>query len=85
MGLTLKPEPDGFRYLYGDYIAETGERYRVDVMPPKSHWRGDILLTDNPPHATDWVVYCNGQELARVRERADLDQLVAKRLAIGTS
>ena len=82
MSLTLKPEPDGFGYLYGEYIDGSGQRFRVDVMPPKSHWRGDIMLTENPPHETDWVIYADGEELGRVRKADDLAGIIGERLAI---
>ena len=73
MRLELKPEPDGFGYLYGQVFAPDGAVYRVDIMPPDGAWRGDIRLTgQGAPHATDWVVYMNGEEIARVRKREDL-------------
>ena len=82
MGLTLKPEPDGLGYLYGQYIDESGQRFRVDVMPPKSHWCGDIKPTENPPHQTDWVIYADGEELGRVRKANDLAGIIGERLTI---
>ena len=82
MGLQLNPRPDGYGYLYGDYTAKSGERFRVDVMPPKSHWSGDIMLTENPPHETDWVIYCEGEELGRVRKLDELAGVISQRLVI---
>ena len=85
MGLTLKPDPDGFGYLCGEYRLANGERIRVDVMPPKSHWRGDIRPTENPPHETDWVICADGEEIARAQEQADLAGVIGKRLTLGKS
>ena len=51
-------------------------------MPPKSHWRGDIMLTENPPHETDWVIYADGEELGRVRKADDLAGIIGERLTI---
>ena len=33
--LELKPEPDGFGYLYGQLFASDGNVYRVDIMTPR--------------------------------------------------
>jgi len=44
-------------------------------MPPVSHWSGDFKLTDYEPHETDWVLYLDGEEIARVKER---DQIKSK-------
>lgn len=64
--LHLKIRPDGYGYIYG--VWQEGERsVRVDIMPPRAHWDGDMMLPDRPPHETDWVVYADGEEIARVR------------------
>ncbi len=78
--LILKPEPDGSGFIYGTF--ELGdELYRVDIMPPDHAWRGDFKPTgDSAPHATDWVVYLDGEERARVRRREDIAPAV---LALG--
>ena len=79
--LELKPEPDGFGYLYGQLFAPDGIVYRVDIMPPVAMWRGDIKLTGaGAPHPTDWVIFANGEEIARVRRREDLADAVSSRL-----
>ena len=54
-------------------------------MPPKSHWRGDIRPTENPPHETDWVICADGEEIARAQEQADLADVIGKRLTLGKS
>lgn len=71
--LELKPEPDGFGYVYGQVFAPDGNVYRVDIMPPIAEWRGGIKLSgQGAPHATDWVIYMNGEEIARVSKRGDI-------------
>ena len=82
MALKLNNRADGFGYLYGQYTTPSGERYRVDIMPPKSHWQGDLMPMANPPHETDWVIYCDGDELARVRNEDDIDRVIVQQLAI---
>ena len=54
----------------------------MDIMPPKSYWQGDLMPTANPPHETDWVIYCDGDELARVRNEDDIDRVIVQQLAI---
>lgn len=70
--LKLKPEPDGFGFLYGTVSDRHGTVHRVDIMPPVAEWRGDIKMAEHGPHATDWVVYADGMEIARVRRREEL-------------
>ncbi len=75
--LTLKPEPDGLGYIYGTLIDDDGEVYRVNVLPPAPQWRGDLKPGDGLPHPTDWIVYLDGDEIARVSRREDIDTAVA--------
>ena len=79
--LKLKPAPDGFGFLYGQLFAPDGAVAHVDVLPPVGEWRGNMKLADYPPHATDWIVYADGEEIARVARREDLvDTLATLRL-----
>lgn len=80
MALELNSRSDGFGYLYGGYTTGAGERFRVDIMPPKEHWQGDLVPSENPPHLTDWVIYIDGEEVARAKQRSDLPSVVAQRL-----
>lgn len=63
--LHLSVRPDGYGFLYGAWIAGA-DSIRVDIMPPKAHWQGDLVLESCPPHHTDWVIYADGHEIARV-------------------
>lgn len=64
--LALKPEPDCFGYIYGRLVDDDGDVYRLYVLPPASEWRGDMKSGDDHPHPTDWIVYLDGYEIARV-------------------
>ena len=80
--LVLKGAPDGFGYLYGQLIAADGTITRVDILPPASEWRGDMKPSNGLPHLTDWIVYADGEEIARVSRRENLvDVLATLRLA----
>lgn len=79
--LELKSEPDGFGFLYGQLLATDGEAHRVDILPSASQRRGDIRPSSELPHATDWIVYLDGNEIARVRRSEDLEQAVLISLA----
>jgi hypothetical protein len=75
--LKLKPEPDGLGFIYGTADVGDGYLYRVNIMPPLPYWRGDIKMDGEfAPHATDWVVYLDGEEIARVRAREDLEAAI---------
>ena len=78
--LELKPMPDGFGFLYGQ-LHVGDDSYRVDIMPPEPEWRGDIKMQERLPHPTDWVVYVNGDEIARVRKREDIDTVAMRAIA----
>jgi Flp pilus assembly pilin Flp len=69
--LKLSAEPDGFGFFYG-WVERDGEHVRVDVLPPQHLWRGDIKLEGHKPDPKAWVIYLDGEELARVERREDL-------------
>ena len=78
--LELKSEPDGYGFIYGQMFAADGDVYRVDIMPPIADWRGDHKLDGCQPHDTDWVVYLDGVEIARVAKRDQLQTAVTTKL-----
>lgn len=71
--LTLKPEQDGMGYFYGEWVADDGTRVRVDVLPPLSHPIPYFVATTDGMHETDWIIFANGDEVARVRDRSALE------------
>ena len=78
---TLKPDPDGFGFLYGELVTGRGQVLRLDVMPPASEWRGQFKLEGCEPHISDWVVYLDGIEVARVSAREQIADAVMVRTA----
>jgi len=80
MALKLNERPDGYGFLYG--TLRDGElSHNINVLPPASEWRGDFVLPGYEPHATDWIVYVDGEEYARVRRREDLANISGRLLA----
>ena len=80
MTLKLNERPDGYGFLYG--TLHDGElSHNINVLPPAAHWAGDVVLEGYEPHATDWIVYVDGEEYARVRRREDLNSISARLLA----
>jgi hypothetical protein len=73
MDVRLKPMPDGFGFIYGDGVDACGQSRRVNIMPPVPYWRGDIKLDKNGPHATEWVLYVDGDEIARALSLTEVD------------
>ena len=64
--IALKPEPDGLGYRYGTATRADGATWRIDIIPPEPAWRGQIKQTGQfAPHASDYVLYVDGQEVAR--------------------
>lgn len=77
--LALKPMPDGLGFIYGMLISHDGTSYRIDIMPPLPHWRGDIQGEGtSAPHPTDWVIYVDGDEIARVAEKIHCEAAAIK-------
>ena len=81
--LNLKPEQDGMGYFYGEWIGNDGQRIRVDVLPPLSHPIPYFVATTDGMHETDWIVYANGEEIARVQARDTIETEFAKALLEG--
>ena len=79
--LSLNARPDGYGYLYGTILDDPGQSHTVNIMPPIPHWNGDLKLSgDGAPHATDWVIYLDGEEIVRAKNRNDLEAAIIKRL-----
>ena len=79
--LNLRPQPDGYGFLYGELVTDT-ERHRVDILPPLPAWNGDIVLEGFAPDPTHWIVYVHGEEIARVEKRLDLEPILTARLLL---
>lgn len=74
--LDLKPVPDAYGFIYGR--AQRGnDVFDVNVLPPKSQWRGQFKLDGYTPDEHDWILYVDGEEVARLRERTDIEGAVA--------
>ena len=76
--INLKAMPDGFGFIYGEGVDARGETRRINIMPPLPYWRGDIKLDTNEPHASDWVLYVDGDEVARALSRAELEMALER-------
>ena len=72
MQIKLKPMPDGFGFLYGEAVDARGETRRINIMPPLTHWRGDIKLDKSGPHPSEWVLYVDGDEVGRAASRGEI-------------
>lgn len=78
--LSLSHQQDGFGFYYGTALNSAGKSWNVNIMPPTSHWHGDLVLEGYEPHPTDWVIYIGDEEVARVSERRDLQSALAHAL-----
>jgi hypothetical protein len=73
----LKPMPDGFGFIYGEGVDAFGETRRINIMPPLPFWRGEMKLETSGPHPTEWVLYIDGDEIARAPSRSEIDSALA--------
>lgn len=77
----LKDTPDGFGFIYGVY-RDGEDSHRVDILPPINHWNGDIQLSGYKPHKTDWILFIDGEEVARATSRSLLEHGCDKALRL---
>ncbi len=70
--LDLNPVPDAYGFIYGQ-ARRDDQLFDVNVLPPKSEWRGQVKLDGYTPDELDWIVYVDGEEVARVRERTAVE------------
>lgn len=64
--LELKPVPDTYGFIYGQ--ARRGDQlFDVNVLPPLPHWCGQFKLDGYVPDQHDWIIYVDGEEVARVQ------------------
>ncbi len=71
--LTLSTHPDGLGCFYGWLQDDTGTEHRVDVLPPRDKWCGD--MNGEAADAVNWIVYLNGEEAARAESIEALQPL----------
>ncbi|KUO56042.1 MAG: hypothetical protein APF80_12440 [Alphaproteobacteria bacterium BRH_c36] len=77
--IELSSMPDGYGFIYGQ--AWRGEQhFNINVLPPVSQWSGQMRLPNYEPHATDWILYVDGEEIARVSEREAVEDMFQKAL-----
>lgn len=76
----LSRMPDGLGYLYGDYVADDGSRVRLDILPPLTEPRPIGVMKNDAADPTHWIIYANGEEIARVEKSDDLERIVTQRL-----
>jgi hypothetical protein len=70
--LKLNPVPDAYGFIYCQ--AQCGDRsFGVNVLPPKSEWQGQYKLDGYVPAEQDWIVYVDGEEVARAPTTAAVE------------
>ena len=72
----LAPKPDGYGFIYGKVWDEEGAIHDVNILPPAAEWCGQSRLAGFEPHASDWILYLDGEEIARLRSGAELERTV---------
>ncbi len=77
--LDLNPVPDAYGFIYGQ--ARLGDQlFDVNVLPPKSEWRGQFKLDGYVSAEHDWIVYVDGEEVARAPTAAAVQDALSKAL-----
>jgi hypothetical protein len=71
--LDFNPYPDAYGFIYGQ-VHRGDAHYNVNIMPPKYDWKGQFKLEGYEPHDSDWILYVDGEEVGRVKERAGVER-----------
>ena len=79
--LELKSDQDGMGFWYGSCLDHEGKRRRVDILPPKSEPRPHFVISHSLMHETDWIVYLDGEEIARLSRRDEAQAAITKHLS----
>lgn len=79
--LTISAEQDGMGYFYGTFDAGGEHVYRVDILPPASEPRPYFVLGNERMHPTEWIIFLDGEEVARVCRRDDIEPALANHIA----
>ena len=75
----LSDRQDGYGFYYGE--ARRGDRkVNVNVLPPAALWAGDSMMDQYKPDPKAWVIYFDGEEVARVENQGDLPQIAQQAL-----
>ena len=69
--LALNPAPDAYGFIYGQ-LHHGAQHHNIKVMPPVAHRKGRFELEGHEPDKTNWILYIDGAEVARVRRREDI-------------
>ena len=75
----ISDRPDGFGYYYGTLSTESGE-LRLDIMPPRHLWQGDIMSENLEISETEWILRIDNEEYARVSSEAEIGDSLGKLL-----
>ena len=70
--VVLSEQPDGLGCWYGRFEDVEGKGCRLDVLPPRSQWTGDMGIEEADP--VDWLVMVDGEIVQRA---ASIDALAA--------
>lgn len=70
----LSERPDGYGFFYG-HAEKDGQTVNVNILPPKEKWDGDTKLEGFEPEPGQWIVYADGEEIARL-ERLEIGGLI---------
>ena len=78
--VNLSHDQDGYGFYYGHVKRGDDLVCNVNLLPPAPQWSGDIKMEGYEPHPTEWIVFADGEELARISERGDIDDVLTRLL-----
>ena len=81
--LRLSERVDGTGMLYGDATL-AGRSCRINLLPP-SKFMGDAGMIVETPHATDWRIFLDGEEIASALHWNAVESTIRDAMGTGIS
>jgi hypothetical protein len=75
----LSQRVDGFGFIRGE--ARKGDTVvHVNMLPPEPLWAGSIMLEEHQPDPKMWLVFADGELIAKIARQEDVGAALAQRL-----
>jgi hypothetical protein len=77
--IKLSQRVDGFGFIRGE--ARKGDTVvHVNMLPPEPLWTGSIMLEEHQPDPEMWLVFADGELIAKIARQEDVGAALAQLL-----
>jgi hypothetical protein len=75
----LSQRVDGFGFIRGE-ARKGGTVVHVNMLPPEPLWAGSIMLEEHQPDPKMWLVFADGELIAKIARLEDVGAALAQLL-----